>query len=256
LKDSADLLAAEFVGDVREGLTDFINPAAGIGVTPMPDLLYFPWSFSVYDDKKKAGYNRSRGIQLNPSLITLTPAPGEYLDLNFTVRGQFMEPTDSTAYIQVVADNEDSQFGVLLEYNGIEYPPSSRIPFSPTHPLFGLRLHGLEGATGRLVVSTTSQILVEELTVSIPFVLAGCPFGFYSPIATDWVIQLCLCTLPSMYQSVQPSIHQSMGFFIFCLSACSRCSMIKNSLMRCNKMDSRERRQNSVACFGILQSCQ
>jgi hypothetical protein len=186
LKDSADLLAAEFVGDVREGLTDFINPAAGIGVTPMPDLLYFPWSFSVYDDKKKAGYNRSRGIQLNPSLITLTPAPGEYLDLNFTVRGQFMEPTDSTAYIQVVADNEDSQFGVLLEYNGIEYPPSSRIPFSPTHPLFGLRLHGLEGATGRLVVSTTSQILVEELTVSIPFVLAGCPFGFYSPIATDW----------------------------------------------------------------------
>jgi hypothetical protein len=101
LKDSADLLAAEFVGDVREGLTDFINPAAGIGVTPMPDLLYFPWSFSVYDDKKKAGYNRSRGIQLNPSLITLTPAPGEYLDLNFTVRGQFMEPTDSTAYIQV-----------------------------------------------------------------------------------------------------------------------------------------------------------
>ena len=101
MKNSADLLAAEFVGGVSEGLTDFANPAAGIGVTPMPDLLYLPWSFTVYDDNKKPGYNRSRGIQPNPSLITLTPVPGEKMDLNFTVRGQFMEPSDSTAYIQV-----------------------------------------------------------------------------------------------------------------------------------------------------------
>lgn len=85
---------------------------------------------------------------------------------------------------KVVAD-ENSHQGVFLEYNGIEYPPHSRIPFSPTHPLSGLRLHGLEGATGSLAVSTVSQVLVEELSVSIPFILARCPLGFFAPTATD-----------------------------------------------------------------------
>lgn len=101
LEYSASLLAGEFYGGDSDGLTDFPNPAAGIGVTPTADWLYFPWSFTVYADDKKAGKKRAAASQPNPSLITLTPAPGEELQLNFTVRGQFMEPADSTAYIQV-----------------------------------------------------------------------------------------------------------------------------------------------------------
>lgn len=101
LKSSADSLSREFYGEGGYSSGGSTNPSAGIGVTPPPDLLYFPWSFTVYDDSKEPGSERRATLQPNPSLITLTPAPGEVFDLNFTLHGQFMEPSDVTAYIQV-----------------------------------------------------------------------------------------------------------------------------------------------------------
>ena len=101
LKKSAELLSAEFNGLGGGGGLNHIIPSAGIGVTPSADLLYFPWSFTVYDDTKVAGADRQATLQPNPSLITLTPAPGEEFVLNFTLRGQFLETTEDIAYIQV-----------------------------------------------------------------------------------------------------------------------------------------------------------
>ena len=70
-----------------------------------------------------------------------------------------------------------------LEYNGFLYPNNSRIYFSPNSPLSGLRLHGLEGATGALIARTSSHVLGLGLSVRVPFVLARCPFGFFAPQA-------------------------------------------------------------------------
>lgn len=107
LKTSAELLSEEFYGFGGRG--GYTSPSAGIGVTPTSDLLYFPWLFTVYDDTKKAGPDRQATLQPNPSLITLTPAPGEVFDLNFTLIGQFLEPSEVTAYLQVSGNGQVSQ---------------------------------------------------------------------------------------------------------------------------------------------------
>lgn len=93
LNRSAELLAEE--------LSSSTYPPYGIGIPPTANLLYFPWSWTVFNDNKVPGPERRAGNQSNPSLITLTPAPGEVFDLNLTSRGQFMESSDVLAYLKV-----------------------------------------------------------------------------------------------------------------------------------------------------------
>ena len=173
---SARLLVDELqlLDDNRKSL----NPAAGIGSLPHPDMLYFPWSWLVYsDDTIETGSLRAATDQPNPSSIILTPSPGEEFVMNFTMKGQFLEPSGSSTYMEL----ESLNGSVLLEVDKVGYRADEKVFFSPQQPLSTVRLHGREGSRGNLVVRAKSHLTDWLLIIRIPFILARCPLGFRSP---------------------------------------------------------------------------
>lgn len=73
---------------------------------------------------------------------------------------------------------------VMLVHKNIAYSSGLEVQISTNKSVTGLRLVGLEGASGCLVVLAASHIDGLRLKVSIPFILARCPIGFSPPPST------------------------------------------------------------------------
>eukprot|EP00118_Oscarella_pearsei_P022898 m.268465 g.268465 ORF g.268465 m.268465 type:complete len:1415 (+) comp40528_c1_seq1:23-4267(+) len=180
LATSAQLLYEELT-DGKEG-AQFVNPSAGIGLVPDQHSFYFPWAWLVYSDETKVPRKRRAATdQPNPSSIILTPSPGEEFTVNFTLKGQFLEASDSLTYMELENATDGSPLEVMLAVHQVGYRPSEKVFFTPNQPLSGVQLFGSEGSKGQLVVRSASHLSNWLLVIRIPFVLARCPIGYRSP---------------------------------------------------------------------------
>lgn len=158
----------------------FVYNTPGTGFRPTMDKLIYPWAGIEASWTLTPDDTRQLCEEPDVANIYLSPAPGEQFDLTIQLADQFQNYISNTIYMELEHDLETPP-GVLIQLNGLQYTYNDRVYFTPNRAVSGFALVGLPGTEGRLKVVSDSQVTNEKIELYVPFKLAQCPLGYYSP---------------------------------------------------------------------------
>ncbi len=97
---------------------DTLYNIPGTGLRPSVNRLVVPWGSIVTNWMEPPTSRRAGCQEPNPSNLVLSPAPGEQFDLKIELSDQLLNYAYDTVQVAVASD---SNYEVLLQFNGLQY---------------------------------------------------------------------------------------------------------------------------------------